>query len=326
MNHTPPSLDAIQRTADWLAPRIIRTPTVPYYGRKLEDFFGNTDGIRLKLELFQKTGSFKPRGALNVIRHLSPEQKTRGVTAFSAGNHAIATAYAAALSDVSAKVVMPKTANAYRIEQCRKYGADIVFADGMNALLSAVEELERSEGRAMIHPFEGELTTQGTATVGLELAQDAGDLDAVIVPIGGGGLISGIASAMQKLQPDCKVIGVEPEAACGMTDSLDSGAPLDQVTVNSIADSLSAPMHKPYSFSVIQQTVSEVVRVSDDELRAAMRLMFEDLKLAVEPAGAAAIAALIGPLRQTLAEKRVGIVVCGANIDIETFGHLIGGD
>ena len=321
--HKLPDIQAIREAASRIAPHILRTPTVPYYGSQLLHLLPSGTELMLKLELLQKTGSFKPRGALNVMMNLSDEQKIRGVTAFSAGNHAIATAYAASILGLSAKVAMPKTANAFRVDRCRGYGAEIVFADDIASLIEIVDALEREEGRTLVHPFEGVHTTEGTGAVGLELCEDAGELDVVVVPVGGGGLISGVATAVKQLYPACKVYGVEPDGATGMKDSLSLGRPLDRVELNTIADSLGAPMHKPYSFDVIRQTVDDMVTVSDQALVDTMKLMFGDLKLAVEPAGAAALAAILGPLKSRIENQRVGVVICGTNIDPDTYVSLI---
>ena len=172
---------------------------------------------------------------------------------------------------------------------------------------------------ALIHPFEGVHTFEGTATVGLEFMEDAPELDAVIVPVGGGGLIAGIAAAVKQMQPGCSVFGVEPSGACGMSESLKRGAALDSVPVNTIADSLGAPMHKPLSYNIVQELVDDVVCVSDTQLASVMRLMFTDLKLAVEPACAAALTALIHPLNDRLRGMNVGLILCGSNIDIDTW-------
>ena len=319
-----PTLAEIRATATRIAPYVVHTPTLPYYGESLHELLPANTRVSLKLELLQRTGSFKARGALNVALNLTDEQKCHGITAFSAGNHAIAASYAARALGLSAKVVMPKTANPFRVERCNMLGAEVVFAEGLEGLVAAVEKLQRDEGRAMIHPFEGPHTVSGTGMVGLEFMADvASPLDAVIVPIGGGGLIAGIASAVKQINPECMVYGVEPVKAQGMSQSLREGAPAAKVEVNSIADSLSAPFHTPGNFAIIQKYVDEVVTVEDGELIEAMRLIFGDLKLAVEPAGAAAMAALLGPLRDKCAGKHVGLVFCGSNIDRETFNRLV---
>lgn len=314
-----PSLQEINAVAEKLDGHILRTPTVQYTGAPIP---GLTDAtVFIKLELLQHAGSFKARGALNTI--MSLPDTASGVTAFSAGNHAIAVAYAANKCGVSAKVVMPKTANSFRVERCRFWGAEVVFGDTIGDLMAIVEQLQRDEQRVLIHPFEGPRTIEGTATVGLELCTDIESLDAVIVPVGGGGLMAGIASAVKHLQPNCKVIGVEPTQARGMADSIAKGEPLDSVSLNSIADSLSAPMHLPLSFALNQQHVDEFVQVTDDQMRSAMRLMFTELKLAVEPACAAAMAALQGPLLESMSGKRVALIACGTNIDMHTYNKLL---
>ncbi len=318
-----PSLDDIRNTATRIAPHIIETPLLPCYGPELLERIGPESDVHLKLELLQRAGSFKARGALNVIMNLGDEAKENGVTAFSAGNHAIATAYAAKVLGVSAKVAMPKTANPYRVERCLALGAEIVFAGSMMELFEIGDRLQKEEGRALVHPFEGAHTFEGTGTIGMEICQSIEGLDAVVVPVGGGGLISGIALAVKNLQPDCKVIGVEPEGAKGMVDSLQKGKPLDKVELNCIADSLSAPLHMPQSFAIIQKFVDQMVTISDRQMIDTMQLMFADLKLAVEPAGASAIAAMLGPLKKQLTGKRVALVICGTNIDMETHAKII---
>lgn len=312
-------LNTINAVANKLGNRVIHTPTVRYAGAPIEGL--NAADVFVKLELLQYAGSFKARGALNSI--MSLPDTANGVTAFSAGNHAIAVAFAAHQAGVSAKVVMPKSANPFRVERCQYWGAEVVFGDTIADLMTVVKDLQTNEGRDLIHPFEGIHTIEGTATVGLELCNDIEALDAVIVPVGGGGLIAGVASAVKLVQPNCRVIGVEPLEAQGMAQSLIRGAPLDTVKLNSIADSLSAPMHLPLTFSAVQQHVDDMVQVSDDQLRNAMKFMFTELKLAVEPACAAAMAALSGPLLDSLSGKRVALVACGSNIDMATYNKLL---
>lgn len=325
-NVKAPDIGQIRKVAGHIEPYVNRTPTVPW---PVPRAGGGPDmDLYVKLELLQRTGSFKPRGAINALRVAMSGHAAAafpGVTAFSAGNHAIATAYAAKVLGTSARVVMPRTANPFRVEQCKAYGAEVVFGDTISDLIDIVAGIQREQGRHLIHPFEGMPTIEGTATVGLELCNDIAKLDAVIVPIGGGGLIAGVASAVKQLQPTCKVFGVEPSTANGMQQSLAQKAPMKKVHVNTIADSLGAPMHAPVSFAVIEQNVDEVVSVTDAQMQSGMRTMMTDMKLAVEPACAAALAALQGPLAEQLAGKRVAIIACGSNIDIESFTSLIKG-
>jgi threonine dehydratase len=279
--------------------------------------------VVLKEELFQRTGTFKPRGALAVMLDLDRAALGRGVTAVSAGNHAIAVAYAAQVLGSTAKVVMPKTASPYRVGKCRELGAEVVLVEDVHRAFDRVKQIESEEGRTFVHPFEGPRTALGTATLGLELVEQVPDVEAVIVPIGGGGLCAGVAAAVKLARPECRVYGVEPEGADSMRRSFAAGAPMAIDAVRTIADSLGAPHAAPYSFSLCRRYLDDLVLVDDDALRRAMRLLFSSAKLAVEPAGAAATAALCGPLRERVAGRRVALVVCGANIDAPTFSrHL----
>lgn len=316
---TAPSLDDIRAAREKLGARVRETPVWNWRGDAIARSAGTDTQVFLKLELFQYTGTFKARGALLNALALSDEQKQLGVTAVSAGNHAIAVAFAARSVGATAKVVMPKTANPARVALCRTYGAEVVLMDDVYAAFTEVERIQRDEGRTFIHPFEGELTVVGTATAGYELCNQVENLDAVIVPIGGGGLIAGIACAVKQMQPRCSVYGVEPEGADSMSRSFAAGSPQKLERVNTIADSLAAPYALPYSFGIAREFVDTIVTIPDDAMRRAMGLLFADMKLAVEPAGAAATAALCGPLRERLAGQRVGVIVCGTNIDLATF-------
>jgi threonine dehydratase len=316
LDDAPPSLDEIREARRQLGDRVRHTPVWPWHG-------ATPTRLRLapvlKLELWQHAGSFKPRGALLNMMALDEPALRAGVTAVSAGNHAMAVGYAASVLGTTAKVVMPRSANPARVAGCRAYGADVVLVDDVHAAFAQVKRIEAEEGRTFIHPFEGKATATGTATVGLELIEDAPDLDAVIVPVGGGGLLAGIATAVKALSPQCLVFGVEPEGADTMHRSFAAGQPCAIDQVRTIADSLGAPHAAPYSFELCRRFVDELVRVDDDALCRAMLTIFSELKLAVEPAGAAATAAAMGPLAQRLAGKRVGIIVCGSNIDADAF-------
>lgn len=318
----PFGLDKVRATRAAIDPWIARTPTHRWRGPQLARLAPGVD-VAIKLELFQHTGSFKPRGALNVIRGLGEDQRARGVTAVSAGNHAIATAYAASVLGASAKVVMTATASPVRVARSQAYGAEVVLAPDVKTAFDMVERIAAEEGRAFVHPFEGPRTALGAATVALEFSEQAGPLDAVIIPIGGGGLCAGMASAFKQLQPQCAVYGVEPEGADSMHRSFAAGEPVAIEQVRTIADSLGAPMALPYSFDLCRRHVDELVLVRDDELRGAMKLLFDEMKLAVEPAGAASTAALVGPLRERFQGKRVGVIACGANIDIAAFAGAV---
>ena len=321
MEARAPTPDEIRAARARLGERVVQTPVWRWRGDEIERAAGMQPV--LKLELFQHAGSFKPRGALCVMLDLSPEALARGVTAVSAGNHAMAVGYAARVLKTTAKVVMPRSANPARVEGCRAYGAEVVLVDDVHQAFAKVKEIEATEGRSFVHPFEGPLTALGTATLGLELCEQVPELDAVIIPIGGGGLCAGVAAAVKQLSPRTEVFGVEPEGADSMHRSFRSGKPESIEKVGTIADSLGAPYALPYSFALCRRFVDELVLVNDDQLRASMRLMFRGAKLAVEPAGAAATAALCGPLREKLRGKNVAVIVCGANLDAKSFAKLI---
>lgn len=314
---------AMDVAAARIAPHVLRTPVMALQGRHTAPLFTDLSDVSMKLELFQRTGTFKVRGALNAVMSLDPEARKRGITAVSAGNHAIAAAFAASVVGVSARLVVLASASPVRIEAARAYGAEIVVeADGASAFARA-EQLVRDEGRAMIHPFEGPLTAAGTATVGMEMMQDLPGLDALVVAVGGGGLAGGLAAAVHRANPGCRVIGVEPEGADAMRRSFDAGEPVRLAGISTIADSLAPPMALPYAYALCRRHLEQIVTVSDDDLCHGMALLFHDAKLAVEPAAAAALAAVVGPLRETLQGLRVGIVICGANIDSSSFSTFL---
>ena len=317
-----PTLNDVRALRARLADLILTTPVWTWRSRDLHAALDDdTTQVLLKLELFQHTGSFKPRGALSNMLDLDAPALARGVTAVSAGNHAIAVAFAAHLLGTTAKVVMPRTANPFRVGRCRSYGAEVVLVDDVQTAFASVHEIEAEEGRTFVHPYEGYRTALGTATIGLEFLTQAPDLDAVIIPIGGGGLCAGMAAAIKQLKPSCAVYGVEPTGADSMARSFAAGSPQPIERVRTIADSLGAPFALPYSYALCREFVDDLVLVDDDAMRHAMGLLYSDMKLAVEPAGAAATAALCGPLRKPLLGKRVGLIVCGANIDLATFSQ-----
>ena len=218
---------------------------------------------------------------------------------------------------------MPKNANRLRMQMARDLGAEIDFADNPHKAFARVQQIEREEGRAFIHPFEGPLTLQGTGTAGLEFSKQVPKLDAMVLPIGGGGLCGGFAAALKQIWPEIQIYGVEPEGANSMYRSFEKGQAVTLEHIDTIADSLAPPKAEPYTFSVCQRFVDEIVLVSDDQLKEAMRLLFFGMKLAVEPAGAASTAGLMGPLKEKIRNQKVGIIACGTNIDIDDFHHIV---
>ena len=311
------TLEAIAARAQELAPFVVRTPNVevicPALGR---------GRLHLKLELFQHTGTFKARGALSNVRAIAPSDQAAGITAASAGNHAIAAAWAARQCGLSAKVVMQNTANPYRVSLAREQATEVVMRDPGAPTFEEAARLASEEGRTFVHPFDGLNTFLGTAGVGLEFIQDIPELDAVVVSVGGGGLISGVAAAVKLSNPACAVYGVEPIGAAGMSRSLVAGQPVTLDSLDTLADSLAPPMALPLGHAMCTKFVDEIVTISDDQICAGMVVLAEDAKLAVEPAAGAAMAGVLGPLRKRLQGKRVGVVVCGANIDTAGFAEL----
>jgi len=319
---TAPPIEDVRALSERLRRWLIRTPVVRC--RNLEARLGCGAEIWGKLEFLQQTGTFKPRGALANVLSLDAEELRAGVTAVSAGNHAIATAFAARCAGTSAKVVMLASASPARIEACRAYGAELVLVDDIGEAFTRVEEIRDEEGRCLIHPFEGPNVTLGTATIGLEICEQVPGFDAVIVPIGGGGLCSGIAYVSKTLNPGCMVIGVEPSGADTMRRSFASGQPERIGKVATIADSLGAPFALPYSFGLCRQYVDELVTVDDAQISDSMAVLYHDMKIAVEPACAASTAALAGLSRERFDRGKLVLVFCGSNIDWKTFARLAG--
>jgi threonine dehydratase len=269
----------------------------------------------LKAELFQRTGSFKPRGVLNRLAALTAEERARGVVTWSAGNHAQAVAYAAAREGIDSLVLMWRTANPTKVAATRGYGATV---DTTSAHAAAAHELlfdtiERT-GRTYVDPFDHPLVMAGQGTVGLELLEDVPAADLVVVPVGGGGLIAGVATAVKGVNPAARVVGVEPEGAAGLTAALAAGRSV-RIDAHTVADGLAPPFAGERCLAVAQHRVDEVVLVSDGEIERAMRFLYARAKLACEPAGAAATAALLAGKIPVGRDETVVAVVSGGNAD-----------
>lgn len=322
-----PTLQEIRANRARLGDLVVTTPVRLVADDALGAAVGESTRVWLKEELFQRTGSFKPRGALSVMLDLDPAALERGVTGVSAGNHAISLAYSARILGTTAKVVMPETANPFRVKLFEDFGGLVEFAGSVHEAFDRADEIAATEGRIFVHPFEGPKTALGTASVGTELVDQVlcagGTLDAVIVAAGGGGLSGGVACAVKQMTPMTGVYAVEPEGAAGLSRSFKTGSPEAIDAVRTIADSLGAPRCEPYSFALNRRFVDEVVLVTDDQIRQAMRVLFRSAKLVTEPAGAAALAALMYPLRRKLDAMSVAVVVCGANIDPESFARYL---
>lgn len=277
--------------------------------------------MRFKLELFQKTGSFKVRGVLNKLHHLSAEEKKRGVISMSSGNHAQALSFAASSSEIPATIVMPSWSRDFKVEATRSYGGKVVLTD--DDLMETVAAIQQQGGQTFVHPFDDPLIIAGHGTVGLEILEDVPSPDYVLVTIGGGGLISGIAAAVKGLSPSTRVIGVEPRGAAAMTASLQRGKPVKLEKVDTIADGLAAPFAGRENLAMVQQYVDEVLLVSDDEIVEAMALILERLKVVVEPSAAAALAPLLSGALKLPEGSQVVCVLCGGNVDRATLAKLL---
>lgn len=317
MTEKGPDIQEIRALGEQLAAETVRTPVLRCAA--LEALLGGGTEVHAKLEFLQCTGTFKARGALATLRSLSADQLAAGVTAVSAGNHAIATAFAARTVGTTAKVVMIGSANPSRIASCREFGGEVVLVDDAHEAFAVAERIQEQEGRYFVHPFEGPQIALGTGTVGLEICEQVSDFDVLIVPIGGGGLIGGVSNAVKQLRPECEIVGVEPIGADSMHRSRAAGEPQSIEKVGTIADSLGAPFAMPYSFALCEKNVNQLVLVDDEQLRRTMGFLFRAMKIAVEPACAASTAALLGPLREEIRGKRVVLLMCGSNIDWQTF-------
>lgn len=305
---------------------LIETPVLPLQSSKIAPYLPPDADMYIKLELFQHTGSFKARGAFLGVSSLSEDAMANGVVTFSGGNHALALSWAARERGVPVKVVMMETADPMRIEGCRHMGAELVLAKDMITCSDLVKTICAEENRTYLHPFNDPTMVLGSATCGAEMASQMPPLDIVVLPIGGGGLIAGMATAIKLDRPQTIVIGVEPEGCDNMTRGLAAGKAIAMDQVNTIADSLGAPETLDFSLDIVRQQVDEVITVSDAELAAMMLRMRESLSLLVEPACAASLAGACGPLRDRLMGKRVGVLACGSTIsperwDQNTSGH-----
>nr|WP_281387006.1 pyridoxal-phosphate dependent enzyme [Jiangella mangrovi] len=281
--------------------------------------------VYLKCENVQRAGSFKIRGAYNAIAGLDEAPRRRGVVTYSSGNHAQAVALAARLVGTSAVVVMPSDAPTIKRAATEAYGAKVVEYDRYTGDRAAVaDEIAAAEGRTLIPPYEHRDVMAGQGTVALELLEDTGPLDALLAPIGGGGLMAGSAVAAAAMCPGIRLIAVEPETGDDTRRSLAAGTRVRIPVPRTIADGIATDTPGELTFPVVQRLVYDIVLVTDDEIRDAMRLAFERLKIVVEPAGAATLAALLAGRVRPL-PHRVGVIVSGGNVDAATFARLFGG-
>lgn len=298
-----------------------RTPVLT--SRTLDALVGAE--VFLKAENFQRIGAFKFRGAYNAISRLTPEQLARGVAAYSSGNHAQAVALAASLAGTSAVILMPEDAPPTKLAATRGYGAEVVTYDRYTGDRTALaEKLADERGLTLIPPYDHYDVMAGQGTVALELIEEVGPLGALLVPIGGGGLMAGCATAATGLSPGIRMIGVEPSAGDDHARSLTAGSRIEIEVPRTIADGQAITTPGELTFAVNQRLVDSVELVSDDEIRDAMAFAFERLKIVVEPSGASALAALLAGRIRDLPD-RVGVVLSGGNVGLERFHELLAG-
>ena len=311
--------DDIDAARERIRPHVHETPLMG------SSRLGNKAGgihLRLKCESMQRTGSFKARGALNAMMQLSHAEKARGVVTVSAGNHAQALAWASRMVGAECIAVMPEGASRTKIQATEGYGGKVELVGGERSKAFERAQEIAAQGKVMVHPFDDPRVAAGQGTVALEVLEQTKELNTVVVPIGGGGLISGMAVAIKSVRPDVRVIGVEPVGAATMRTSLDAGVP-KTVSPNTVADGLAAPMVGAMTFDAVRRFVDDVVLVTDEEILGAMRDILGYAKLVVEPAGAAAVAAL---LTQKIAMDRgahVVAVLSGGNVDLDRLKSLL---
>jgi len=307
-----------QRARTAIARHVQRTPLVSSHS------LGERIGAEayLKLENLQRTGSFKVRGALYAMSRLSPEARRAGVVTMSAGNAAQAIAYAGRAQGVHVTVVMPESAPKTKIEATRAYGGEIRFASEMTKLLPMVQELQ-AQGLHFLHPFDDDDVIAGHASIGMEIVEDVPDVDLIVVGVGGGGLISGVAVGAKGLRPSVRIVGVEPEGAQGVRKALDAGQVVRLPSVNTVADGLAAPFAGERNLEIIKRAVDDVVVISDAAIIDGLQFLVARARIVAEPAGAAAVGALLDGAVRAGPGERVVAIVSGGNIDPERLAGFI---
>jgi threonine dehydratase len=286
---------------------------------------GERAGVRLflKCESFQKTGSFKPRGALNKVLSLSEAEKARGLVTVSAGNHAQAVAWAARSVGAACAVVMPSSAPRSKIEAVRGYGAEVILHGDRATLFDKLNEVREARGLTFVHPFDDAVVLAGAGTAGLEIVEDLPDVDIVVVPVGGGGLLGGVTSAIKQLRPAAKVVAVELAEGPGLAPALAAGKPVPVPRPpDTLADGMTPPFVGALPLAIAREAVDEIVMVGEGEIIEAMMLLMTRAKLYVEGSGAAATAAVLTGKVRTWQGARVVAIVSGGNVDLERVAAL----
>src|SRR4029079_1731240 len=311
--------DDVYRARERIGDRLHRTPLLT--SATLSKTIGAD--VRFKAELFQRTGAFKPRGVLSKLATLTDDEKGRGVISISAGNHAQALAYASAVEGIDALVVMWQTATRMKLAAARGYGATIdTEAADIPAAFDRLEELMESTGRTLVHPYDDPVVMAGQGTVGGEILEDAPEAAVVLVRVGGGGLVSGIATAVKGMKPDARVVAVEPERSRALHESLKAGEPVT-VEAKSIADGLNGPYAGGNCVTVCTELGVESVLVTEEALEEAFRFMYVRMKLACEVAGAATAAALMSGAVKIDKGQKVAAVVSGGNLAPKTAAAIL---
>jgi len=310
----------IRSAAQRIGGRVHRTPLLSAAS------IGERAGVRLhlKCESFQKTGSFKPRGALNKVLSLSPAEREKGIITVSAGNHAQATAWAARQVSVPCVVVMPRDAPRSKLDAVRGYGAEVILHDDRATLFDKLREEQEARGSTFVHPFDDPVGLAGAGTLGLEIAEDLPDLGAVVVPVGGGGLLCGVACAVKAVIPKSRVIAVELTAGPGLKPALDAGKPVPVSRPwNTLADGMTPPFVGAIPLEAAKRFVDEIVTVTEEEIIAAMVLLLTRAKLYVEGSGAAATAALVAGKVKLPANTLTVAIVSGGNVDLDRMASAL---
>ncbi|MEY1555100.1 threonine/serine dehydratase [Yoonia sp. R2331] len=313
-------LDKISAASARLQGVALETPVLPLASDRWQGL--PKANVTLKLELFQQAGSFKARGAYLGIQALTPAERAAGVVAASGGNHALAVSWAARAAGIAAQITMPRATDPERIRLCQAMGATVTLHDDMAAAFAEMERIAAT-GATLMHPFEAQHMILGATTCGAEFLAQAPQIDTLVVPVGGGGLIAGMALAFKLLRPSGQVIGVEPNGADSTTRSLLAGHPVVLDKVDTIADSLGSPKALPLSFGVAADHVDRMVQIDDNAMREAMRDYADVLRIIAEPACAASLAAIKGPLGDDLKGRNVGIIACGSNIGMARYQALL---
>ena len=313
----------IDRAREVLQGKIVNTPTLQLNEDDLREILPYNSEVSIKLELFQQTGSFKARGVAIGLETLEKDKKAQGIVTVTGGNHGIATAWGASQYGISAKIIMPKTADPFRIDKCKNLGAEVILAENVDDAFRKLDEIEKEENRFVLHPFNQENMIIGSATCCAEILDQMGDIDILIIPIGGGGLIGGMAHYLDQINSSVELLGVEPVGADSFTKSLEKKSAVRISKVDTIADSLGAPMAMEFSFNIAKKRVSQVEKVTDDEIRNAMITMRDRLGFIVEPACATSLAGLQERYKKKCEGKKVGIIACGSNISFDRYNEIL---